>query len=125
MRNIIGNNKDPIPNEQKHGLVYKINCKNCDKIYIGQTGQLLKNRMAGHKTNHKHKHNNIQATAAVQHSVDTGHVFDLNNPKILTTEKHFKKRLTLETLYINKFKEKVVNLKSDIDNIHPEYSQLL
>ena len=31
------------------GVVYKINCKDCDSFYIGQTGKFLKIRIKQHK----------------------------------------------------------------------------
>ena len=33
--------KDPIQKEQKSGVIYQINCKECDKEYIGETGRQL------------------------------------------------------------------------------------
>ena len=31
-------------------VMYKVKCGSCEKSYIGQTSQWLKNRIAGHKT---------------------------------------------------------------------------
>ena len=33
----------------KKGVVYKIPCKDCEKVYIGETGRNLQKRMAEHK----------------------------------------------------------------------------
>lgn len=34
---------------EKTNLIYKINCKNCNSRYIGQTFRYLKNRIYEHK----------------------------------------------------------------------------
>ena len=43
----------PLPIEERHGVIYSINCNNFEGIYIGQTGQKLKNRIKQHKTDFK------------------------------------------------------------------------
>ena len=42
--------KDKISDEKKTGVVYKIPCKNCPKVYIGQTGRQLGTRVKEHQT---------------------------------------------------------------------------
>ena len=34
--------KDVINFEQKHGLVYQISCRDCNAVYIGETGRMQK-----------------------------------------------------------------------------------
>ena len=36
--------KDSIDFEEKRGLLYQISCRNCDAIYIGETGCSVKTR---------------------------------------------------------------------------------
>ena len=36
--------KDPIDFEKKRSLVYQIFCRDCDAIYIGETGRSVKTR---------------------------------------------------------------------------------
>ena len=43
--------KDKIPISQKQGVVYKVNCKNCDSCYIGQTKRSVETRMKEHESN--------------------------------------------------------------------------
>ena len=40
--------KDKIEKEASRGIVYKINCKDCDCVYVGQTSRSLKTRMKEH-----------------------------------------------------------------------------
>ena len=41
--------KDPVPQECRKGMVYKVQCSSCDMSYIGETGQTLQLRMKEHK----------------------------------------------------------------------------
>lgn len=122
---IVKNDGIVTPVMEKHNVVYSIQCKNCDGVYIGQTGQKLKNRIRQHKADMKAKHIKINSTGAVQHSINTGHAFDFERTKVLETQPNMSKRLVIEALYINKCREKSVNLKSDMDNMNPVYTQLL
>lgn len=109
----------------KNNVVYKFKCNDCTGEYIGQTGQKLKNRIKQHKRDYKSKIAKSNSTAAFQHSRDTGHTFDFDNTEILKTEKNLQKRLLLEAININIHKNTSINLKSDIDNLNPSYSQLI
>ena len=68
---IIKPNKDPLKKESNKNLIYKIDCKNCDKTYVGQTKRLLKTRTEEHEKNIKLK--------ASSHNVITKHVLEYNN----------------------------------------------
>ena len=57
------------------GVIYKINCKDCDKVYIGQTSRALEHKRAiftGDK-------NSLLA----QHFIKNSHEFDLDDVKII------------------------------------------
>ena len=41
--------KNKIPAEIKKGVIYEILCKDCSKVYMGETGRTLKKRMQEHK----------------------------------------------------------------------------
>ena len=122
---IHNNPKQAIDKLKKNGIVYEIQCEDCNKTYIGQTGQLLKNRMAGHKSDFKLKNTKTDHTAATQHMIDTHHIFNIKTPTILHSKNHFFKRQILETLYIHKNREKTVNIRSDLDKMQPAYTQLI
>ena len=40
--------KDKIGKEDNRGIVYKIRCKSCDSVYVGQTSRALKTRVKEH-----------------------------------------------------------------------------
>jgi len=46
---LICNNKPKIPRERWKNKVYQIPCKDCEKIYIGETGQWFDERESQHK----------------------------------------------------------------------------
>ena len=50
LNNIIKQGKDKLKQEDQHNVIYKINCKNCDKCYIGQTYRSLKKCVSEHKS---------------------------------------------------------------------------
>ena len=54
--------------------VYKIDCMNCDKFYIGETGRSLKTRIKEHQNDIKY---NKPASGIVEHTHNMGHQFDL------------------------------------------------
>ena len=49
LRQLTVDPKDPIPKEDKAGVVYQIPCSNCPQTYIGQTGRTLGQRLKEHK----------------------------------------------------------------------------
>ena len=74
--------------------MYQIPCRDCNGVYIGQTSQLLKNRINGHKYDKKNK------TALTNHILEKGHTFDYEKVDILRTENNPKKREFYEMLEI-------------------------
>lgn len=128
IRNLYPPKKDKIEKMNKAGLVYSVACKGCDKTYVGQTGRTLKHRMSQHKYDYNNKYaiaaSNRNKTAAVQHSLDTGHAFDYDAPKILCNEQFLNKRLTKEMVLIKKSGKSVVNLKTDLDQFHKSLEML-
>ena len=41
--------KEKFSKDLSTGVIYKINCKDCDKVYIGQTSRALRSRTREHK----------------------------------------------------------------------------
>ncbi|KAI4461022.1 voltage and ligand gated potassium channel [Holotrichia oblita] len=87
--------------------VYKLDCKDCNKCYIGQTKQYLKKRIYNHQ--YTVTHNVTGETALSKHSKDRRHNFDFQNTKILKKENNYKKRLIYEMIYIKKDENAVRN----------------
>lgn len=118
LKNTFTKLKSIIPKDKRSNIVYQIPCKDCDKIYIGQTGQYLKNRINGHKYDKKNK------TALTNHEIECQHTFNFNDTKILATENHTRKREFLEMIYIQK-NNNTINAKSDTQNLSKIYYNLI
>ena len=57
--------KDPIPNDLKSFLVYKLTCANCSSSYIGETYRHFKTRIEKYikKDNKSHIYKHLHSTA--------------------------------------------------------------
>ena len=72
--------KDKFSKELSTGVIHKINCKNCDKVYIGQTSRALRSRTREHKRAIFRGDRNSLLT---QHCVENNHDFDLDDVKVI------------------------------------------
>lgn len=114
-------NKDPIPLEHKHDVVYEITCQNCNLSYIGQTSQTIKQRITLHKSDVRLRNKRCALTTHVE---TTGHTMLFDDVKILDSHKNLNRRLFLEMCHINN-NENSINNRSDIDSLSSIYSFLL
>ena len=80
--------------------VYKINCKNCDKCYIGETGRQLSIRIKEHMS---YKPGTNSATIN-SHASQSQHQIDFTNVEVLRFKKDPIKRKLFESLYMSKYK---------------------
>jgi len=94
---IIKIQKDSLEHDSKRNVVYKIDCKNCNASYIGQTGRKLNTRIKEHHNNINKKTGNLSVLLS-EHRLQFEHEFD--NIKILDNERYLGKRLVLEMLNI-------------------------
>ncbi|KAF0147214.1 MAG: hypothetical protein FD143_3091 [Ignavibacteria bacterium] len=79
--------------------IYRIDCKNCEKCYIGETGRQLNIRIKEHKSA---KVGSASATVNT-HAAELNHEIDFENVTPLRMETNMTKRKLLETLYMGKF----------------------
>ena len=85
--------KDRIDKISTTGVVYRINCKECNKVYVGQTSRALKTRIKEHTKTFFNLDRNSQL---VQHHLQTQHDFDFDGVEIIDRESQWNKRLVLE-----------------------------
>ena len=76
--------KDAINFEQKRGLVYRISCRDCNPVYVGETGRSVRTRKRGHAG--AVKTFNTKKSALSQHVMDFDHRIDWDNFKLLKSE---------------------------------------
>lgn len=115
--------KDKNKLQETSNVIYKIPCKDCDKCYIGQTSQKIRNRNYGPKQNQKNYQNSNGSLA--NHVANTRHSFDFDKTSILDVEKHPYKRLTMEGIHIFLEWENNVNCRDEINGIDHFYSSIL
>ena len=72
-RRIMGGVKDERKDEQKAGAVYEIQCKYCEKTYIGETAR---NAVVRAKEHYSHARNGRLDQSAVAEHAWTGHKID-------------------------------------------------
>jgi hypothetical protein len=120
---IFTNTKEKQEKMSQSGVVYKIDCQDCDHSYIGETSKKLTTRLNRHRLDVKNKGKSGPKTALVQHTLDRKHNFDLENAQIIDRETNKGKRVILEAGHI--IMNKSVNLKTDTNNISKQYYSIL
>lgn len=77
------------------GVIYKLVCKNCDQVYIGQTKLNVHERMRQHKEGLRKP----ETSRAADHMINNKHhVIDFNKPEIIGRDSNRKRREIKETL---------------------------
>lgn len=114
--------KDKTPKELKSNVVYKLTCNTCDKVYVGQTSQWLKSRLALHKSDIR---KGLDRCALAGHIKENpSHRISFDNAKILDEEKNYERRNFLEMVNINSFAN-TMNKRTDTQNLNVIYTYLL
>jgi len=91
----IKTDKDRIKRSGQCNVVYKIDCKNCEASYVGQTKRRLTTRIREHR-NDINKKSGIPSIITIHRLQD--HDFDWNNVHILDSEPSWYKRIISDTL---------------------------
>ena len=91
----------------KSGVVYKINCAGCEKIYIGQTSKTAEERIKQHMDNIGKNHSAY--SNLVNHHRTTNHNFLFKEVAIIAQDNNDKKREIKETLLTKKFNNITIN----------------
>ena len=100
LRKILSPPKDCIPDDDKSNVVYKINCRDCDASYVGETGRALKTCVSKHQRAVEKM--NFSGSALAQHAWENHHHIDWTSACILGTESHYHSRLSREAIYIRR-----------------------
>ncbi|XP_044756971.1 uncharacterized protein LOC123315370 [Coccinella septempunctata] len=106
--------KDCVPTMSQSSVVYKIPCSNCEKTYIGQTKQPLKDRIRQHRADS----NNIthrDKTALTSHTHREGHKFHFEGTTVLDHENNSYRRNISEMIHITL--NKTVNYREDVSGL--------
>ena len=66
--------KDPVPQEERVGVVYKIPCRDCSQTYVGQSGRTLAMRLKEHQR--AVRNGDVNASAIAKHVWNEQHHMD-------------------------------------------------
>ena len=111
IKDVLPKQKDKLDSNLRRGAVYKIPCKNCDGVYIGETGRNVTTRIKEHKRD-LNPHNMAKLdekelkkkSALVKHVFNQEHCIDFNKYEILEFEPNYNKRRFLESFYIHQIR---------------------
>ena len=108
--------KDHRPVSDRAGVVYGLDCCDCDGVYVGETGRQVKDRMREHQRD-------IVSQKCISkvynHVNETGHTFDFDNVRVLDNCSHSKVRLHLESMHTH-MQSNPINRSLTLNNIyHP------
>lgn len=110
----------------KTNIIYKIPCLDCELSYIGQTKQYLSDRIKQHASNCKSKTEaQNKKTALSSHSTENNHRFNFDDCSIMHTKENWFKRGIIESIYILKNINEVVNFRSDAENVSHYYNNVI
>jgi len=96
---LIKRGKDNLDIRQNTDVIYRIDCKDCDQVYIGQTKH-LETRVKEHMNNIKNSSGNY--SVVTNHRLSANHDFKWDKPSILHKERNRRKR---EMFFIKKYKK--------------------
>ena len=98
--------KDRLPVDTQPGVVYALGCKDCSKVYVGETGRTAKKRTDEHLRHTMQANTDMSAIA--QHVLTTNHSIHWK-PQIVVKESNPKRRKVREALTIHRLGEKAMN----------------
>ncbi|XP_041460800.1 uncharacterized protein LOC121411955 [Lytechinus variegatus] len=87
----------PIP-DRRDGVVYKIPCSTCDKVYIGETGRPVGERMKEHRRDVRLRRTDSSAVA--EHAWDSDHPPNWDEVSCIANDKHWYTRRIKEAIQI-------------------------
>lgn len=131
--------KDPVPMDHQNNVVYRIQCGDCEKCYIGMTSNLLTKRLSGHRSNLNQLENLLgsgltytdepvralrEKTALLAHCIDHEHRFKYDSTRIV--DQTYKKNVLpiLEMIHISN-DNNTINKRTDTDRLNATLSGLI
>ena len=109
-------------NSVEERVVYEVKCKDCDRIYIGETGRKLNIRLEEHKKGGEGDQRKVSGLS--QHMQQSKHNINFNDAKIIYKE-NFKKRKLREGITIKKCKGLLLNKKEEIKPISEIWESII
>ena len=120
LRQVLVKLKDQVPVQQRAGVIYRIPCKDCPEVYVGQTGRTLAHRLKEHKRTLTS--GNLAQSAVAEHATQQSHAIDWECATVIDTEQPFHRRCTLESWHI---RSETNAMNREEGNLPPVYDLLI
>ena len=104
--------KDTLEPTKQDGVVHKIPCE-CGKVYIGETGRAMQDRIKEH--NRDIRLARTQTSAVLEHANETGHLPIWKEVKFIDRDPHWYTRRVKEAIHI-RLHPNNINRDSGIEN---------
>ena len=103
-------------------LVYKVKCKNCISVYVGEKKQRLCDRCYRHKLDIKNK-KMVNSSMLSKHEITENHEFDFDKIEIIQRAPFYHSRKTAESMHIIKNPTAVNYMKGNA-NVNNAYKNI-
>ena len=123
LRKALVHPKTRIPDHQKTGVIYKIPCGSCDKVYIGQTGRTLEHRVKEHRRALTLADTFFNTSAVAEHAMNHSHEILWAQAKVVDHQPDQRQRCLLESWFIRKEGKHAMNRENG--NLPEVYSSIL
>ena len=114
LEHIVKKAKDPTENMLQKYVVYKIDCKDCSKTYVGQTKRQLETRVYEHQKNQNQNQKYYNVISKHIKDMNSEHNINWDDVGVLHKEYNWKKRLFAEMIYIKKQGNNALNKMTDL-----------
>ena len=114
IKDVLVHPKDKIELMKTSGVVYSVPCKDCNGVYIGQTGRPLGNRISEHKKeveeiqasirtrqDRKEQENTMFKSAITDHAIHKHHTIDWQGICVKDKENNTARRIIKESIHIS------------------------
>ena len=105
--------KDGTPIEDRKGIVYKITCHDCDRVYIGESGRTIRTRIKEHKAGARNGHPEV--SAAAEHALLLDHQLAWDETAPLDQDNNKQRRRIKEALWIHRHRNTVMNRDTGLE----------
>ena len=120
LKQALVNLKDRVPLQQKAGVIYRIPCSGCPRVYVGQTGRTLAQRLKEHKRALVNGH--LAQSAVAEHAAQESHDIDWEGATVMDVQQQYHRRCLLESWHIRS-ESNIMN--RDEGNLPPVYDLLI
>ena len=107
LRSLLSKPKDPILKEDRNNVIYQLDCKDCEAVYVGETKRTLNIRTKEHISAVKSA---SQRSHTAKHCWKYNHDFDWNNKRVLDFETNWKTRIIKEAIYSEENKHHIIGV---------------